>query len=306
MNILVTGGAGFVGSHIVRAYLNEGYDVFVVDNLSTSNQNNLPEGITDFSDMDVRSPNLEHFIKSSRIDVVNHQAAKVSVRKSMKEPINDAKVNITGTLNLIQACQKTGVRRIIFSSSSAVYGIQDSFPIGENFHTMPISPHGCAKLVCEHYLYAARKTSSINYLSLRCGAIYGPGQNMHGEGGIVMSILRSIHNNKSKIYIHGEHISKDFVYISDVVHANLLAVQHGGGVLNIGSGHEITHRDLVGIISEILEPEDLIEKLVFLPIIKGEPKRMALNSKRAHFALGWTAKVVLQDGIKMAYDALNG
>lgn len=310
MNILITGGAGFIGSHIAEAYRAEGHDVFVIDNLSTGDIKNLPSDV-EFSEMDIRSPNMEHYLRHNKIDVVNHHAANVSVRKSVKEPINDAKINIAGTLNLLYACAKSstkaGVRRIIFSSSAAVYGAQEAFPVSEIHTALPISPYGASKLACEHYLFVYKKMGKINFISLRYGVVYGPRQNQYGESGIVHIIFNSFLKGQ-KILVNGDgEQTRDFVYVDDIVIANILALRHGGGIINIGTGVETSINELFLKIKAIISDESLNNiEVINLPKARGEPYRMVLNRRRAYHTLGWIPKVELSGGLDYYYKFLKG
>lgn len=306
MKILITGGCGFIGSHIADACVAENYEVFVIDNLSVGKIENLaPEVI--FKNMDIRSPDIERVMREIRPDIVSHHASNVSLRKAFKEPINDAKINIAGTLNILQACVKAEVRRIIFGSSAAVYGLQESFPISEHHMTLPISYYGVSKLSCEYYLYAFKKTGKINYISLRYSNVYGPRQNIFCESGVVATFFNELIKKKSnsKIFINGDgNQLKDLVYVDDVVYANMLAIKHGGGIINIGSTLEISVNDLLDKIIDItqIKPADTTN----LPLIRNEQKRALLSCKRAHYSLGWNPKISLEIGLKRYFESLKG
>ncbi|KKN00192.1 hypothetical protein LCGC14_1140360 [marine sediment metagenome] len=306
MRILITGGCGFIGSHVAEAYLDEGYEVFVIDNLSVGKMEYLPDK-ANFEEMDIRSPDVERFMRKVKPDIVSHHAANVSLRKATKEPINDAKINITGTLNVLQSCVKSSVRRIIFASSATVYGVHDSFPISEQHMALPISYHGVGKLACEHYLYAFKKLGKTNYISLRYSNVYGPRQNIFCESGVVAAFLNILINKKSngKIFINGDGTQvRDFVYIADVVTANVLAIKHGGGIINIGTSIETTINDLLDKIIDVTGSKPA--EVTSLPFARGEQKKVTLNPKRAFFSLGWTPRISLKEGLKEYYEFIKG
>jgi len=246
MKILITGVAGFIGSHIAEAYISEGFKVFGIDNLSTGFEENIPREV-EFMNMDIRSPSLKNCIKKIGPDVINHNAASVSIKKSIKEPIGNAKINISGTLNLLHGCSfgdlKYKVKRIIFASTHVVYGIQDSFPISENHMPLPISPYGVSKLSCEYYLNAFKRISRFNYISMRYAAVYGPRQTIHGEAGNICSMVTNATSGKKKFTTLNENVSNDYIYIDDIVMANILAIKHGGGIINIGTGIETNNEE---------------------------------------------------------------
>lgn len=307
MQILITGGAGFIGSHIAEAYVAEGFNVIVVDNLSTGKVENIPKE-AEFENIDIRSPNIEHLLKRHKVDIVNHHAANVSLKKSMREPISDAKINVTGTLNLLQSCSKANVNRIIFASTSAVYGAQESFPISEAHVTLPISPYGTSKLSCEHYLYTYKRTSRVNYLSLRYSQVFGPRQSPFCESGVIAIFFNNIlkQAKETKILIHGDgENTRDFVYIDDVVEANVKAINHGGGIINIGTEVETTISDAFDLVAKVcdvgLDGIDVIN----LPPAKGDPKRVVLTKRRAYQSLGWLPKTGFEEGLKKFHSFLK-
>lgn len=307
MQILVTGGAGFIGSHVAEAYIAEGYDVVVVDNLSTGKEENIPKEAV-FENIDIRSPDMEHVLKRHKIDIVNHHAANVSLKKSIREPISDAKINVTGTLNLLQSCSKANVQRIIFASTSAVYGSQESFPISEAHVTLPISPYGTSKLACELYLYTYKRTSRVNYLSLRYSQVFGPRQSPFCESGIISILFSNLLNKKpdTKILIHGNSDNtKDFIYIDDVVEANVQAISHGGGIINVGTEVETRIGDALNMVANICKTNLSEVEVINLPTAKGDPRRVVLTRRRAYQSLGWIPKVSFEEGLKRFYGFLK-
>ena len=184
LKVLVTGGAGFIGSHIVDRLINEGYEVVIVDDLTSGTERNINKNAK-FYKLDIKNPELESIFKNERPDYVNHHAAQKDVRVSVSDPIYDAEINILGTINILQNCVKYGVRKIIFASTGgAIYGEQEVFPAPENHPERPISPYGITKLVAEHYMYYYKTIHGLDYASLRYSNVYGPRQDPHGEAGI--------------------------------------------------------------------------------------------------------------------------
>lgn len=308
MRILVTGGAGFIGSHISEAYIAEGHDVFIIDNLSSGKIENVPKE-AEFQNMDIRSPNLTGYLRAKKIQVVNHNAANVSIKKSVREPVNCAKVNITGTLNLLYSCiksiSKNTLIKLIFASTSEVYGLQEAFPVSENCCTMPISPYGTSKLSCEDFLNTYRILSGIRYISLRYGNVFGPRQNNFCESGFVSSSIKGVLKNDN-IFINGDgNQTFDMVFIQDVVHANVLAVGHGAGVVNIGTGMEISFNNLLDKIVRLFNTS-WTGKVINISDAKYRTKKMVLNNKRAYHSIGWVPKITVDNGLKIYKKYLDG
>jgi len=238
MKILVTGGAGFIGSHVVDAYLELGHEVVVVDNLSSGSIENLNPKAK-FYEMDIRDSDIEDLFKNEKPDVVNHHAAQMDVRKSVEDPIYDADVNIIGSLNLLQNCIKYGVKKFIFASTGgAIYGEQDYFPADEEHPTRPLSPYGVAKLTVEKYLYFYKEVHGLNYVVLRYANIYGPRQNPHGEAGVVAIFTSKMLKGEQPV-INGDGFqTRDYTFVGDVVRANVLALSYEkSDVFNIGNRH---------------------------------------------------------------------
>jgi UDP-glucose 4-epimerase len=225
MNILVTGGGGFIASHIVDAYLAQGHAVSVIDNLSTGRRENINPGAR-FHEIGIReAPAVARVFADGRFDVVNHHAAQMDVRKSVADPVYDASVNLLGVLTLLESAVVSGVRRVIFASSGgAIYGEQDYFPADELHPTRPISPYGVAKLATEEYLYYYRAVQGLGTVCLRYANVYGPRQNPEGEAGVVV-IFASKMLARAQPVINGPGTqTRDYVYVADVVSANVLAL----------------------------------------------------------------------------------
>ena len=240
MIILVTGGAGFIGSHIADRYIGLGHKVVILDNLSSGNLENVPsEGTFIEGDITDRERVLQIF-NDYRIEVVNHHAAQMDVRKSVEDPAYDATVNILGTLNLLEAACQAGVEKFIFASTGgAIYGEQDQYPADERHATNPISPYGVSKLAAEKYIHYYHAQYGLRYFILRYSNVYGPRQNPHGEAGVVAIFCKALANN-GQVTINGDGLqSRDYVYVGDVVEANVMALEQEANLLcNVGTGVE--------------------------------------------------------------------
>jgi len=296
MKILVTGGAGFIGSHVVDLFIREDYEVVIVDDLSTGKKENLnPEAR--FYQLDIRDPGLEEIFRMERPDYVNHQAAQIDVRRSVSDPIFDAGVNILGTINLLQNCIKYKVKKVIFASSGgAIYGEQEIFPAPEDHPLRPVSPYGITKLVGEYYLRYYKNIYGLDYVSLRYANVYGPRQDPFGEAGVVaIFIQRMLDGGQPVINGDGEQ-TRDFVYVEDVARANLLALKNNTGedVFNIGTGVETSVNQIFHILRGILHIDI---KELHGPPKKGEQRRSVIDPSRARDMLGWRPHVDLMEGL---------
>lgn len=297
MKILVTGGAGFIASHIVDAYIREGHDVFVLDNLSSGKREFINPKAT-FYQSDIRDKKeIETIIKKVKPDVINHHAAQISVRSSVEDPINDAEINIAGLLNLLEFGRQNGVKKIIFASSGGVvYGEAKTLPTSEDYLPLfPISPYGISKLTSEFYLNFYFKTYRINFTALRYANVYGPRQNPHGEAGVVAIFTLKLLKNEIPT-INGSGIqTRDYVFVGDVVEANKLALDRKiTGSLNIGTSIETN-------VNEIFDNLKIITgsniKAVHGPAKIGEQQRSCLDFMLAQKILGWQPKVSLEEGL---------
>src|SRR5574341_24853 len=224
MKVLVTGGAGFIGSHAVDAYVREGHEVWVLDDLSRGKREQVNPRAR-FIRMDIRSPEVKDLLRHTRVDCINHQAAQIDVRVSVADPARDAMINVLGTLNLLEAARAHHIPRIIFASTGgAIYGEQCRFPANEQHPTIPQSPYGVAKRAVELYLEYYRQVHGLRYVALRYANVYGPRQDSEGEAGVVAIFCgRVLHGQRLFIYGTGEH-TRDYVYVGDVARANLLAL----------------------------------------------------------------------------------
>ena len=301
---LVTGGAGFIASHVVDLLIDNGLQVSVVDNLSTGKRKNLNPEAT-FYECDIRDDGVTNIIKEINPDVMIHHAAQVSVRVSVNDPGNDAAINILGSLNLLEASAKSGVKKFIFASTGgAIYGEQDYFPADEAHPVRPISPYGIAKLSVEKYLFYYKVVHGLDYVSLRYANVYGPRQDPHGEAGVV-SIFSQKMLAKEQPVINGDgKQTRDFVYVKDVAEANLNALKGDvSGEINIATGLETTVNELFRVTNNIVGGEI---KEVHGPSMKGEQLRSVLNWDHAKKSLNWEPRINLEDGLRETVNYFRG
>ena len=296
MKILVTGGAGFIGSHIVDALIEKGHKVVVLDDLSSGSIKNLPRKIR-FIKLDVRSNNLGTLFLEENFDAVYHLAAQMDVRKSVADPKFDASVNIIGGLNLLECCAKYDVKKVIFASTGgAIYGEQDYFPADEKHPLRPLSPYGVAKLSFEQYLFYYKEIYGIDYISLRFANIYGPRQNPHGEAGVVAIFTTKFLNGEEPVINGDGKQTRDYVYVGDIVDANIRALDYPGtGIFNLGTGIESDVNILFRQLRDLTGTEC---EEVHGPAKKGEQLRSVLDNALAKDVLGWEPKISLEQGLR--------
>lgn len=295
MKVLITGGAGFVGSHLAEACRDRGYQTHVVDNLSTGRRENVPDGVQ-FWEADITSDALVDIVTTLQPDVIFHQAAQSSVPVSLKHPIHDAHVNILGTLKLLEAARKANVKKVIYASSAAVYGNPASLPIDIDHAIQPSSFYGISKWVPELYLRVYRELYGLAFTVLRYANIYGPRQAAHGEGGVVAIFVDRVLKSEPLV-IHGDgRQTRDFVYVTDVVEANLAAIERGDGdVLNVGTGIPTSILELVKTLEEVVEHP--------IPFVHADPRPGDIrysyfNIKDTIQKLNWKPRVTLKEGLK--------
>jgi len=281
--------------------LENNFKIVIVDDLSNGRKENLPEEAK-FYKCDIRDKKLYSIFKEEKPDIVIHNAAQLSVRISVEDPLMDADINIMGGLNVIGACHRYNVDKIIFASSGGtVYGEQKYFPADEEHPTNPVSPYGVAKLATENYLYYFYKTYGLKYISLRYANIYGPRQDPYGEAGVVAIFSSKILKGKNPT-INGDGLqTRDYVYVGDAVDINLKAIESDfTGPLNVGTGRETTVVELFNILKEVSGKDDIEE--IYGPAKEGEQRRSQLSYKLAKKALDWQPKVSIEKGLKLTYD----
>lgn len=295
MKILVTGGAGFIGSHIVDALIAQGHEVAVMDNLITGRKENL-NAQAKFYHVDIRDQEIENIFQRERFEVVYHQAAQMDVRKSVADPRYDAEVNILGTLNLLQQAQKTGVKKFIFASTGgAIYGEQVQFPAGEEHPTWPASPYGITKLACEKYIVFFGQNYGINYALLRYANVYGPRQSPHGEAGVVAIFTSRMLSGEQPVINGDGKQTRDYVYVGDVVAANLRALDYPqNDYFNVGTGIETDVNELFRILNRATGNR---VKELHGAAKAGEQLRSVLSYDKAARLLDWRPKVALEQGL---------
>jgi UDP-glucose 4-epimerase len=295
LKVLVTGGAGFIGSHIADRLVADGHEVVVLDDLSTGNIEHLPAKAR-FYQMDVQSPWLDELFRIERPEVVVHQAAQASVRHSVKDPVFDASVNVLGTAALLQASARHGVRRFLFASTGgALYGDADVVPTPEDYPTLPVSPYGASKLAAEVYLRTFHALHGLSYAALRYANVYGPRQNPHGEAGVVAIFTRRLLSGKTA-RINGDGTqTRDFVYVGDVADANARALtSEAVGSFNVGTGIETDITAIFQLLKRLTgsnRPEE------HGPSMPGEQRRSVVDARKIEKILGWRPATRLEAGL---------
>jgi UDP-glucose 4-epimerase len=295
MRVLVTGGAGFIGSRVAKHLLARGHEVAIVDDLSSGKRANIPDGAL-FCETDIRSGCAEVF-ENFRPEILSHQAAQMDVRRSVREPLFDAEVNVVGTVRLLERCTEHGVEKVVFASTGgAIYGEQGAFPATEDHPLYPVSPYGVSKLAGERYLHYYKVQHELPCVALRYANVYGPHQDPHGEAGVVAIFSGNLaKKHVSRINGTGTQ-TRDYVYIEDVARANVLAVENDvpPGPYNIGTGQETSINHLYGLLREIsgrdLPPE-------YGPAMPGEQLRSSVDSTLAARAMDWYPEVDLDGGL---------
>lgn len=295
MRILITGGAGFIGSNVADGYAAEGHDLLVIDDLSSGKEGNIPREAR-FVCCDIGSDTAFEAIRSFRPDVVNHHAAQINVRASVRDPQFDARVNILSTLRLLEGCRQHGVKKFLFASSGgAGYGEQERFPADETHPIRPVSPYGAAKMSVELYLHYYRVQYGLDYTSLRYANVYGPRQDPHGEAGVVaIFCTRLLQDQRAIVNGDGEQ-TRDYVYVEDIVRANLAALTRGSGrAVNIGTGIETSVNTLFRTLREVTGSG---QGEIHGPAMPGEQLRSCLENRLAFEELGWYPETSLEVGL---------
>ena len=297
LKVLVTGGAGFIGSHIVDRLLNEGYEVVIIDDLSSGVEKNINKNAK-FYKLDIKNPDLESVFKNERPDYINHLAAQKDVRVSVSDPVYDAGINVLGTINILQNCVKYGVKKIVFASTGgAIYGEQDFFPAPETHPARPISPYGITKLCAEHYMFYYKAIHGLDYASLRYSNVYGPRQDPHGEAGVVAIFIQKMLNGSQPVINGDGGQTRDFVYVEDVANASILAIRSktSDSIFNIGTGVETSINRVFNYLRDIIDPS--IDE-IHGPSKQGEQRRSVIECSKAKNILHWEPKVSLANGLK--------
>ena len=304
---LVTGGAGFIGSHVAEAYLDAGYEVTVLDDLSTGRREHVPQGAK-FVHAGVNDREARELLERGRFTVLNHHAAQMDVRVSVSDPLRDERINIAGLINLLEGARVGGVQRVVFASSGGViYGDGESLPFSEQSRKLPVSPYGVSKLASEYYLAMYSTLHGLEVVSLRYGNVYGPRQNPHGEAGVV-AIFSNRLRDREGLTIYGDGSqTRDYVFVGDVARANLM-VSSGDpptvnsiddAAFNVGTGIETSVNDLARMLLEIARADVSVGHVDSRP---GELLRSAVDSRKLAADRGWLPQVTLKDGLQQTYE----
>lgn len=285
MKILVTGGAGFIGSHIVDAYIKHNHDVVILDNLSSGKKENLNPNAK-FYQMDLLDPDVKTLFQKENIEIINHHAAQSSVNCSVSDPVFDANSNIIGSLKLLSHAVSFGIKKVIFASTGgAIYGDQDQLPASEDLSCHPPSPYGISKFSVENYLAFYKNTLNLNTVVFRYSNVFGPRQDPFGEAGVVAIFCNLLARGQSPIIYGDGEQTRDFVSVSDVVRANLLILNaEGSGLFNVGTGKEISVNDLTKRLLKVSGQEVEIK---YGPARQGEQKRSSIDYRKFHEKFGW-------------------
>ncbi len=296
MKILVTGGAGFIASHIVDAYVELGHQVVVLDDLSSGRESNVNPN-AELIKLDIQDERVGELFAQHKFDLVNHHAAQMDVRRSVAEPKFDAKTNVIGTLNLLENCVRNDVKKFIFASTGgAVYGEQDCFPATEEHPTWPLSPYGITKLTCEKYLFYYKTVYGLQHTIFRYANVYGPRQNPHGEAGVVAIFIEKFFAGDTPIINGDGSQTRDYVFVGDLVRANKAALDlNSSDIYNVGTGRETDVNTIFRILNEATGA-NIAEN--HGPGKLGEQLRSCLTYAKAEQQFGWQPEIDLETGLR--------
>jgi UDP-glucose 4-epimerase len=304
MKVLITGGAGFIGSNVADRLAEEGHQLVVLDDLSSGRRHQVPAA-ANFYQMELDSRWLDRVIEREKPEAVCHLAAQISVRRSVEDPVFDARVNILASIGLIEACRTHGVKRFVFTSTGgAIYGDADELPTPETYAPAPMSPYGTSKLCVEHYLQCFRQLYAFSSAALRLANVYGPRQDPHGEAGVVAIFSRALLEGQPAT-INGDGLqTRDYVYIGDVVEAFVRALRSDAqGSFNVGTGIETDVNQLYELIAGAAGSD---AQALYGPPRPGEQKRSSVDPTRVRTELGWEPEVQLPKGIGLTVEYFKG
>jgi UDP-glucose 4-epimerase len=300
MKICVTGGAGFIGSHLADRLVDRGDEVVIIDNLLTGNRQWVSPKAR-FLEMDIRDPKIPKLFEQERFELLIHFAAQMDIRTSTRDPKFDADINILGTLNLFESARQTGVQQVVFSSTGgALYGDASVMPTPEDYPAWPVSPYGVAKLTVEHYLYYYKTVFHLPSLILRFANVYGPRQNPHGEANVVAIFIQKLLNGEQPI-INGDGTqTRDYLYVGDLVDAAMRGIEQGAeGTYNLGTTIET---DVNHIFDRLVVLSGVPKDPAFGPAKEGEQMRSQLAIAKAERELGWKPQTSLDLGLKQTVE----
>jgi len=292
---MVTGGAGFIGSHIVNTYINSGHDVVIIDDLS-SGEMRFVNPKANFYQLNIHSPDVKKILEKEKIAAINHHAAQISVSESVSDPLFDANSNIIGTLQLLQNAVSLKIEKFIFASTGgAMYGEQTTFPASEEHPCHPLSPYGISKLCAEHYINYFRTQHGLNTTVLRYSNVYGPHQNPHGEAGVVAIFCQRLMEGLPPVICGDGEQTRDFISVKDVAQANIIALESKcTGTFNVGTGKETSVNFLT---KELLKVSEVTTSAKYSPPRNGEQRRSSIDSKKLLESFGWKPCISLEEGL---------
>ena len=300
MKILVTGGAGFIGSHIVNAYIEAGHDVVIIDDLSSGEMRFVnPKAI--FHQLNIHSPEVRTILEKEKITVINHHAAQISVAESVSDPLFDANSNIIGTLQLLQNAVSLKIDKFVFASTGgAMYGEQETFPASEEHPCKPLSPYGISKLCAENYINYFGTEHGLNTTVLRYSNVYGPHQNPHGEAGVVAIFCQRLMEGLPPLICGDGEQTRDFIYVGNVAQANIIALDPKcEGTFNVGTGKETS----VNLLTEgLLKVSDIATSAEYIPARNGEQRRSSIDSGKLQERFSWKPSVSLEEGLVKTFN----
>lgn len=293
--VLVTGGAGFIGSHLADALIAIGHEVHIIDNLVSGQIDNVPsKGI--LHRLNITDKELVKVIGSIQPEIIFHHAAQIDVQKSLKQPDEDAEINILGTIRLLEAAKRSGAKKIIYASSAAVYGNPQFLPVNEEHPIQPTSAYGISKFTPEQYIRLYGSVHGLNYTILRYANVYGPRQDAMGEAGVVSIFLDKMRRGTAPAIFGGGKQTRDFIYVQDIVSANLAAMERGDGeVMNISTNTATEVNELFAMMARLVDfhlPAD------YLPVRDGDIVHSYLDYSKANQLLGWEPSFTLEEGLK--------